>query len=112
MFRGVLPTQILDVQAGEGQAVVFMWHKASKSKRLYAASVNSLDTSRFDPTGWSIVLMYNPGGGPGGAGRASQPMPKPPIQPDVTMGDPPPDEPPDVPMDYDDPDVQMPPQDR
>ena len=50
---------------GEGQAVVMMWKKSDAQKRIYIGIVHELEWKDFDPNPWSIVVMYNYGGGIG-----------------------------------------------
>ena len=63
VLRGVLPNLVHDIQSGEGQAIVMMWRKNTKVKRLYAAGLEFVDIKDFNPSAWSMVIMYNRGGG-------------------------------------------------
>jgi len=77
VYRGTLPRKVGDLQAGEEQAVVFMWRKTDSLKRLYASSLNNLELQGFDPKPWSIILLWNPGGGRPGSGINKTKIPTP-----------------------------------
>jgi len=67
VLRGKNATQIQDIQAGENQAVVIMWQKSSQAKFIYASALDAIDFSaseNFSLNKWSVVLLYNKGGGP------------------------------------------------
>jgi len=66
LIRGNNATQLQDIQAGENQAVVIMWKKSNTAKYVYASVLDAIDFSasaNFSLNKWSIVILYNKGGG-------------------------------------------------
>jgi len=66
LMRGHNVTKIQDIQAGENQAVVIMWQKNSTAKYVYVSVLDAIDFSASENLNlnkWSIVLLYNKGGG-------------------------------------------------
>ena len=88
VLRGILPNLVSDIASGEGQAVVMMWRKNSTSKRLYAAGLQYLDMKGFNPSSWSIVIMYNAGGGATGRNNVIPQPPSIPVESQVGPDDP------------------------
>ena len=73
VFRGTLGTLPQILQGSGDQAVVVMWRKTDKQKRVYASVVEKLDFASLDPTQWSIVVFYNRDGTPGRVQNTPQP---------------------------------------
>ena len=78
VFRGVVNSQLSVLQGSGNHAVVVMWKKNDKRKRVFASSIDSFRFEGFDPLMWSIVVYYNMDGTSSAGGNTKTPQSSPP----------------------------------